>query len=53
MWFESWSAVLRVIFLSVLTYTVLTALIRLFGKRTIAKMNPGDFVVTEDLSLSV
>ena len=46
MWFESWSAVLRVIFLSVLTYTVLTALIRLFGKRTIAKMNPGDFVVT-------
>ena len=46
MWFESWSAVLRVIFLSVLTYTVLTALIRVFGKRTIAKMNPGDFVVT-------
>lgn len=33
-------------FLSVLAYVALTALIRTFGKRTISRMNPGDFVVT-------
>jgi uncharacterized membrane protein YcaP (DUF421 family) len=46
MWFESWIAILRIAIFSVVTYVALTALIRLYGKRTISKMNPGDFVVT-------
>ena len=46
MWFESWTAAFRIGLISVVTYVALTALIRLFGKRTISKMNPGDFVVT-------
>ena len=46
MWFDSWSAVLRVVVLSAITYVALSSLIRLYGKRTIAQMNPGDFVVT-------
>ena len=46
MWFESWAAVLRVGLFSVVTYVALTAMIRVFGKRTISKMNPGDFVIT-------
>ena len=46
MWFESWAAVLRIVLFSIVTYVALTALIRLFGKRTISKMNPGDFVIT-------
>ena len=46
MWFESWTAVARIGLFSIVTYVALTALIRLFGKRTISKMNPGDFVIT-------
>jgi uncharacterized membrane protein YcaP (DUF421 family) len=46
LWFESWTALLRIAVFSVVTYVALTALIRLYGKRTISKMNPGDFVVT-------
>jgi uncharacterized membrane protein YcaP (DUF421 family) len=46
MWFDSWSAVFRVMLFSAVTYVALTALIRVFGKRTISKMNPGDFVIT-------
>ena len=46
MWFESWTAMLRIGLFSVVTYVALTALIRVFGKRTISKMNPGDFVIT-------
>lgn len=46
MWFEIWTAMLRIGLFSVVTYVALTALIRVFGKRTISKMNPGDFVIT-------
>jgi uncharacterized membrane protein YcaP (DUF421 family) len=46
LWFESWTALLRIAVFSAVTYVALTALIRLYGKRTISKMNPGDFVIT-------
>ena len=46
MWSVDWPSFGRVILLVVVAYFSLTALIRLFGKRTISKMNPGDFVIT-------
>ena len=46
LWFESWTALLRIALFSAVTYVALTALIRMYGKRTISKMNPGDFVIT-------
>ena len=46
MWFAGWTAIGRVVVLTVVAYVALTSLIRVFGKRTISKMNPGDFVVT-------
>jgi uncharacterized membrane protein YcaP (DUF421 family) len=46
LWFESWTALLRIAVFSAVTYVALTLLIRLYGKRTISKLNPGDFVIT-------
>ena len=45
MWFTGWQPIGRAVLFSVLAYVVLIALIRVLGKRTISKMNPGDFVV--------
>ncbi|MFC7482985.1 DUF421 domain-containing protein [Luedemannella flava] len=44
--FESWNYVLRVLAAAVLVYPALIVLLRLSGKRTLAKMNAFDLVVT-------
>ncbi|WP_153397669.1 DUF421 domain-containing protein [Ornithinicoccus halotolerans] len=46
MWFDSWSAVLRVLLVGTAAYLTLVVLLRLAGKRTLAKLNAFDFVVT-------
>lgn len=44
--FESWTSVGRVVLTAALVYAALVALVRASGKRTLAKMNAFDFVVT-------
>lgn len=46
MWFDSWSDVLRVIAVGAAAYLVLVVVLRLSGKRTLAKLNAFDLVVT-------
>lgn len=46
MFFESWFSLLRVIVVGAAAYAALVVFIRLFGKRTLSKMNAFDFVVT-------
>lgn len=46
MFFHGWPGLGRVIIVGVLAYIGLIALLRLSGKRTLAKMNAFDFVVT-------
>lgn len=45
-WFESWDSRLRIIFVTTIAYTTVVLLLRVSGKRTLAKMNAFDFVVT-------
>ena len=46
LWFAGWPSVGRVAFVCVFSFLWTLALIRFFGKRTISKMNPSDFVIT-------
>lgn len=46
MFFDSWDGLLRVVVVGVCAYAALVALLRLSGKRTLAKMNAFDMVVT-------
>ena len=46
MFFESWSALLRLAIVGVSAYVALVLLLRVFGKRTLAKLNAFDLVVT-------
>lgn len=46
MFFDSWSDMLRVVVLATLGYLALVLLLRVSGKRTLAKMNAFDLVVT-------
>lgn len=46
MFFDSWMGLLRVCVVGVLAYTALVVLLRVSGKRTLAKMNAFDFIVT-------
>jgi uncharacterized membrane protein YcaP (DUF421 family) len=46
MWFESWAALGRVLAAGVSAYLVVVLVLRLSGKRTLAKLNAFDFVVT-------
>ena len=46
MWFDSWSETLRVALIGPLAYASLVLFLRLSGKRTLAKLNAFDFVVT-------
>jgi len=46
MLFGSWEAVGRILVVGVLAYAALVLLLRGFGKRSLAKMNAFDFVVT-------
>jgi uncharacterized membrane protein YcaP (DUF421 family) len=46
MWFQSWSDLGRVVVVAVLVYPLLVVMVRISGKRTLAKMNAFDLVVT-------
>ncbi len=46
MWFDSWSDVLRVLLVGPASYAALVVLLRTSGKRTLAKLNAFDLVVT-------
>lgn len=46
MFFDDWQSLLRAFILTILTYTTLIIFIRISGKRTLAKMNAFDFLVT-------
>ena len=46
MFFDSWQDVGRVIAVGTFAYIALVFLVRAFGKRTLAKMNAFDFIVT-------
>lgn len=46
MWFDSWSAVSRIVLVGAASYVMLVILLRLAGKRVLAKLNAFDLVVT-------
>lgn len=46
MLFQGWEGIFRVILVALLAYTGLVALLRISGKRTLAKLNAFDLVVT-------
>ncbi len=46
MWFDSWSDVLRVLLVGPASYVAVVVLLRASGKRTLAKLNAFDLVVT-------
>jgi len=46
MLFQSWSDLLRVVLVGTLAYVALVAMLRISGKRTLAKLNAFDLVVT-------
>ncbi|TCZ57312.1 DUF421 domain-containing protein [Roseicella aquatilis] len=46
MFFDSWSSLLRVVVVGTLAYAALVLLLRVSGKRTLAKLNAFDLVVT-------
>lgn len=46
MWFDSWSDLLRVVLVGAAAYLTLVLVLRTSGKRTLAKLNAFDLVVT-------
>lgn len=46
MFFDTWHGLLRVMVVGVLAYAAVIAILRISGKRTLAKMNAFDLVVT-------
>ncbi len=46
MWFDSWSDVVRIVLVGGCAYGLLVVLLRVSGKRTLAKLNAFDLVVT-------
>ncbi len=46
LFFENWTGLFRVGITTILSYLLLIIILRVFGKRTLAKMNAFDFVVT-------
>ncbi len=46
MWFSSWSDLLRIILVGPAAYVTLVGILRVSGKRTLAKLNAFDLVVT-------
>lgn len=51
MLFQDWEGVARTLFVGVLAYIVLVAFLRISGKRTLAKLNAVDLVVTVALGM--
>ena len=46
MWFDSWSDLVRVLIIGASAYATVLLILRLSGKRTLAKLNAFDLVVT-------
>lgn len=46
MWFDSWSELWRIVAVGVAAYVTVVLILRLSGKRTLAKLNAFDFLVT-------
>ena len=46
MWFDGWDSIGRTVLAAVITYGVLIVFLRVSGKRTLAKMNAFDLVIT-------
>lgn len=46
MWFDSWSDVVRIVLVGGCAYGLLVVLLRVSGKRTLAKLNAFDLVIT-------
>ncbi len=46
MWFDNWSDIVRVVLVGAAAYGSLMLVLRFSGKRTLAKLNAFDFVVT-------
>ncbi|MGJ7449452.1 DUF421 domain-containing protein [Aquipuribacter sp. MA13-13] len=46
MWFDTWSGLLRVVLVGTAAYVWLVVVLRVSGKRTLAKLNAFDLVVT-------
>ena len=46
MFFDSWHGLIRLLIVGVLAYVAVVAILRISGKRTLAKMNAFDLVVT-------
>ena len=46
MWFDSWSDLVRVVAVGAAAYAALVVLLRFSGKRTLAKLNAFDWVVS-------
>lgn len=46
MFFNGWHALLRIFVVGICSYIALVVLLRVYGKRSLAKMNAFDFVVT-------
>lgn len=44
--FDSWDGVLRIAITTLIAYLLIVAILRVSGKRTLAKMNAYDFIVT-------
>jgi len=50
---ESWESIARTLLMTSLSYVTMVILLRISGKRTLAKMNAFDFVVTIALGSSL
>ncbi|GAB2885337.1 DUF421 domain-containing protein [Nocardioides pacificus] len=46
MWFDTWSDIVRVLLVGPASYALLVVVLRVSGKRTLAKLNAFDLVVT-------
>ena len=46
MWFDSWSDILRVLAVGAAAYVTVVVLLRVSGKRTLAKLNAFDWVIS-------
>ncbi len=53
MFFDTWQGLLRVLVVGVLAYVAVIVILRISGKRTLAKMNAFDLVVTVALGSTV
>lgn len=51
--FDSWESVLRTFLITILAYVGLVVLLRVYGKRSLSKMNAFDFIVTVALGSSL